>query len=512
MIAHFSPKSIWWTAVALLLISTIAVFALTSAVQNGNITGKIICEGKSQPDSFYVNIYPATDYSSSYFNKFSQPLATYASHKHKFAFTLQPGVYKAVARAHGYKSASVPFVVVDETEKTFFQFTLFPINTSEIPLLKVNGGKKVKSYDEAYRILMDFITFEKNASNESSDGWLALKVIKENILQSMKARQSQIDPEFQMLFDLYYLHFCYRMLPPTYYLLDMLPHQTPSKEELRQFVTSNEFLPYIEDLKNRLFSLNPKSPLLTGEFIDGWKYLTEVTTWYPGIEQDLGFSSDELYYFLLNFIKQIPSKELREKLIYGTAIYYSYFWGMFDKEKSQHCMAWLKSDYIDFYNSKKEDLTILDDRLKISTNVDAPDLNVETIKGETFKLSDQKGKWTFVIFWDPDNFSQNQIAYIKGIEDYNKTQITFIGLVPKSAGYSKKEIALFAEQHNIPFDNALVEQDIIDSFGVETGMNTFVVASDNRLVIQNLHGEKTTNVARAVFDVGRAEYRGRMYE
>ncbi len=512
MIANFSPKSLRWTVFALLLLSTISIFVLTNAVTKGNIVGKVIYEGNIIPDSVYVKIYHATDYSSSYLNNWEKPLATFASDEKEFSFTMNPGVYKATAHSEGFKEASVQFIVPTKQTKTSFLFTLPPANESKVSTVEINGREKQKSYNEAYKALKEFRAYEREELGHVQD-WAEQKELTQKILQEMNIRHAKIEPEFKILFDLYYLHHCYRMLPPTYDLLEMLPKQVPTKEELRDFVRSDNFLPYIQDLKIRLNRLDPKSPLLTGEFLNGFNYLNEVLTLYPEIEQDIGFNTEYLFSFLVNFIRQIPYEQQQTKLILETACNYTQFWSdvIYDEEKACYLIDWLELSYPVYYSSKKEDINFLYKLMEFTAFTNARDFSVKTLNGSSFSLSEQEGLWTILVFWDPDHFSQDQIRHLDELGEYHKKRSKILGLVRESSGYSKEELLAFVKQHNIPFENAMVSEEIISSYNVPNEITTSFIVKDMRLIFENLKGELTFDELKAVIDIGGAKYRGKMY-
>ena len=83
---------------------------------------------------------------------------------------------------------------------------------------------------------------------------------------------------------------------------------------------------------------------------------------------------------------------------------------------------------------------------------------------------------------------------------------------PESAGFSENELHAFIRDQNIPFENAIVSNEIIKKYNVPDGMATFVVASDMRLVIKNLQGEVTVGAVTAAIDLSIVGYRGKMYE
>lgn len=125
MIKNFSPKSIWWTAVALLILSTSAAVVLTGAIQKGNVTGTITFSGASIPDSIYVGIYRLRQ-SQWHLYPFGDYIAMSTSTNPDFDFQLEPGSYCIAAWAQGYDYAYTNFAVPNEKQKLEFTFDLIP--------------------------------------------------------------------------------------------------------------------------------------------------------------------------------------------------------------------------------------------------------------------------------------------------------------------------------------------------------------------------------------------------
>jgi beta-lactamase regulating signal transducer with metallopeptidase domain len=129
MIKNFSPKSIWWTALALFILSTSAVTVLTSAVEKGNVTGRVMTSG-AEPDSFYVGIYNLKR-DRMPVNYFGDPIAIYRSTKQNFDFQLERGSYCIAAWACGYQYAWSNFVVPNGKTTTRINFELENLGLSE---------------------------------------------------------------------------------------------------------------------------------------------------------------------------------------------------------------------------------------------------------------------------------------------------------------------------------------------------------------------------------------------
>ncbi len=180
---------------------------------------------------------------------------------------------------------------------------------------------------------------------------------------------------------------------------------------------------------------------------------------------------------------------------------------IYDEEKACYLINWLESSYPVYYSSEKEHINFLYKLMEFTAFTDALDFSVKTLNGSSFTLSEREGLWTILVFWDPDHFSQDQIRDIDKLGKRSK----FLGLVRESSGYSKEELLAFVKQHNIPFENAMVSEEIISSYNVPNEMTTFFIVKDMRLIFENFKGELTFGQVRAAIDIGGAKYRGKMY-
>ena len=124
MISNFSPKSMWWTAVALLLISTIAVFALTGAQQTAMISGAVTFQGSEQPDSVYVGIYRLIPHDWPVIDYVGEPLQFAGLAKGAYRFNVTPGCYTVAAWAFGYERAFAEIIVPQEKSRIEINFDL----------------------------------------------------------------------------------------------------------------------------------------------------------------------------------------------------------------------------------------------------------------------------------------------------------------------------------------------------------------------------------------------------
>ncbi|MBN1480097.1 redoxin domain-containing protein [candidate division KSB1 bacterium] len=124
MISNFSPKSMWWTAMALLLISTIAVFALTGAQNNAIISGAITFQGGEQPQTIHIGLYRLMPHDAVVIDYVGEPLQFSEQSKTSFSFDVAPGCYTMAAWAFAYERAFVEIIVPDEKSRININFNL----------------------------------------------------------------------------------------------------------------------------------------------------------------------------------------------------------------------------------------------------------------------------------------------------------------------------------------------------------------------------------------------------
>jgi len=126
MITNFSPKSIWWTAMALLLISTIAAFALTGAQSSATLSGHITFQGGEQPDSIHVGVYRLMPHDWVVLDFIADPFQFFTLSKGTYSFDVDPGCYTLAAWAFGYERAFVEIIVPDDDSRININFDLAP--------------------------------------------------------------------------------------------------------------------------------------------------------------------------------------------------------------------------------------------------------------------------------------------------------------------------------------------------------------------------------------------------
>jgi hypothetical protein len=143
MIAQFTKKSFWWSVLAILLLSAMALLALTSAEHQGSIKGTVTFNGDTQPDSVYVGVYFQVDINfidrMLITNLLSEPEALFSSINKNFKFDVEPGIYIVAAWAFGYEPSLVYIIVPYEKTLVEIIFQLQPCSlpgiVSEIELI-----------------------------------------------------------------------------------------------------------------------------------------------------------------------------------------------------------------------------------------------------------------------------------------------------------------------------------------------------------------------------------------
>ncbi len=160
MIANYSKKSIWWTVVSVMLISTLALFALTGATENTNISGTVSLQQANKPDSIYVGVYRIIPHDWPVIDYVGEPYQLSTSTKANFSFQVKPGMYTIAAWAYGYERAFAEIIVRDEESKLRIDFSLVP---------KSLPGKVTQ-----VKLIGDFCNWNKNNAIEmarTGDAW-----------------------------------------------------------------------------------------------------------------------------------------------------------------------------------------------------------------------------------------------------------------------------------------------------------------------------------------------------
>ncbi|WP_201715578.1 thiol-disulfide oxidoreductase ResA [Rossellomorea arthrocnemi] len=112
----------------------------------------------------------------------------------------------------------------------------------------------------------------------------------------------------------------------------------------------------------------------------------------------------------------------------------------------------------------------------------APDFQLETLKGETVKLSDFKGQGIFLNFWatycppckEEMPYMQNQY------EEFKDKGVTILAI---DVGEPKVTVDKFAKRYGLTFPILLDQnQEVLDSYGVGPIPVTFLIDEDGKVV------------------------------
>ncbi|MDA3817193.1 MAG: TlpA disulfide reductase family protein [Prolixibacteraceae bacterium] len=132
-------------------------------------------------------------------------------------------------------------------------------------------------------------------------------------------------------------------------------------------------------------------------------------------------------------------------------------------------------------------------KFKITEGIAAPDFSIETLCGETFKLSENKGKFVLIDFWGTwcgpcVGEVPHLIELAKSIPD---DQLVIIGL---SVNDTEDKLNNFIAEKKINYKNAMCNKEIQQEFGVNSFPTTFLIDKEGNIVAKNLRGDLINQV------------------
>jgi thiol-disulfide isomerase/thioredoxin len=133
--------------------------------------------------------------------------------------------------------------------------------------------------------------------------------------------------------------------------------------------------------------------------------------------------------------------------------------------------------------------------LTVKEGAKAPLFSVKTIYGKNISLTDYKGKYVFIDFWGTwcapcRSEIPNVIALSKSFPD---SVLVVIGL----ARDIEKEVKLYVEKNQIPYDNAIADEGLLKKYGINAYPTTLLIDPEGMIVQRNLRGGELVEMVKS---------------
>lgn len=121
----------------------------------------------------------------------------------------------------------------------------------------------------------------------------------------------------------------------------------------------------------------------------------------------------------------------------------------------------------------------------------APDFVVQTVAGDSLRLSDFRGKFVMLDFWGTWCAPcLNELPHLKKLSQSFSDELKVIGL----AHDDPRTLADFVNENDIPYPNGIAVPKIEKAYGIVSWPTTFLIAPNGRIIAKNLRGEKLVDL------------------
>ena len=259
-----------------------------------------------------------------------------------------------------------------------------------------------------------------------------------------------------------------------------------------EFSKSDLFSSHFLEMKELLESFEPTSFFLEGRLTDIAMSLQSTLDRYPHLCETYQLEQNHFINYLLEFEKQTPNPQCGGTILYNIG---------------DHCARSEKFDEAaELWQAMKEKYPghsfikrgIVDAKiagLNIRPGIKAPNFAVQTIEGDSLKLSDFQGKFLFIDFWGSwCGPCRGEIPHLKKLHaNMASDHFAIIGLARDDLLTLRK----FVEQENILYPNAIAPDDLLKQYGITGYPTTLLIDPEGQIIAKNLRGEHIEEAIQA---------------
>jgi len=262
------------------------------------------------------------------------------------------------------------------------------------------------------------------------------------------------------------------------------------ESEMNAFYQSETNRDYYQYYLNLADKLDPKSLLLEGGFAQVFVGFQSDLDKIPQTAELLNVPSDYFDKKLMDLI-QNSSERVVTGVCMTAGSQYAY---MGKADAAREFLTKLKSDYPDHRYVKDGNVDRYLKSLAINEGNNAPDFSITTLTGNSFKLSDQKGKFVMIDFWGSwCGPCRGEVPNFKNLyTTIPRDSLILIGL----ANDDSTDLVQFIAEQKIPYPNALATEDILKAYGINAYPTTLLIGPDGKIAGKNLRGESVIDQVR----------------
>ncbi|MBN1480024.1 redoxin domain-containing protein [candidate division KSB1 bacterium] len=265
--------------------------------------------------------------------------------------------------------------------------------------------------------------------------------------------------------------------------------------QLQALFLTREFEDYVDDMIAQLEHINMSSPLFDGEITNCLLYIDHFINEAPHDVQDkLPIRAGHFEAMLLDFT-QSKKHPANEKVLYEIIRLYVQRTEREPEyaEKAKDLFARIRKEHPDGWYVKNV-IDKLANELRLLPGAPAPDFEVETLSGRTFKLSDQRGKFVFIDFWGtwcgPCRGETPNMLKLEASVSHDS--LVVLGL----ARDDEKSLKAYITEEKVTYPNAILPEEVETQFGINAYPTTFLLDPNGKIIAKNLRGARLVELVR----------------
>lgn len=257
---------------------------------------------------------------------------------------------------------------------------------------------------------------------------------------------------------------------------------------LGNVIAGANFAEFRETTDGLLEQIDVKSQMLDGGFVRTIAAIDDYLAEAPTAVANAGLATN--YYSK----KLLAMEELTSNKDLGGTVLFSIGWILTYKQKVEEAEAILlkiKEKYPQHSSVTRGTVDRALASLKMTIGTVAPLFAVETITGDSLKLSDFRGKFVFIDFWGTwCGPCRREIPHIiEMAHHFSPEKLQVVGLTTYD---TLEKVKNYVATNNIPYPNALGPEAVTKAYGITAFPTTFLIDLDGHILAKNLSGGDLT--------------------
>ena len=435
-------------------------------------------------DSIYVEI----------FNFCNDPNCKKTKRDSLFEFNVKPGRYTIKVSCNGYEPFKENFVVPDAKTKLDILVKLEVSSNKGIQSSgKISGFAGLDQYHEIINLKRLFVEYPLDRDMYIKNP-NAGSIIYRKVVGKFDSLSMQYDDFFQPLLAKYRLNILYRYHPFNFESGYLYEYRDENYDTLLSELLHGElFEDYLAEFIHALQRFDESSYLYENPFtaaqICGLDCYAELR---PELMTKYHLNKDYFINYLINLSTETPQEEFGADLLFVAGQVYG--------KKNQFAklvkvVDVLKNNFPNNHWVENGAVDRLLSQINLVEGCQAPEFSATFYKGKSFHLSDYKGQFVYLDFWA--TWCSGCRLEIPNMVNLSKKtspeQLKIIGIMNDT----EKNANSFFEEHKLPYDNVIANQDVINAYGIQSLPTTFLIGLDGKIIGKNLRGD---NIIQLVSD------------